>query len=62
MVENRIKPYHEQVAEQERREEQQRAFVRNQAIGLVMLAAGICIWWLFHTNSKWILPPGWWRL
>lgn len=61
MVETRIKPYREQVAEQERREEQQRAFVSNQTIGLVMLAGAICIWWLFHTNPKWIFPPGWWR-
>jgi hypothetical protein len=61
MVEIRIKPYREQVAEQERREGQRRAFARNQAIGLVMLAAAICAWWLFHTNAKWIFPPGWWR-
>jgi hypothetical protein len=62
MVESRIKPYGEQVAEQERRAAQRRAFVRNQTIGLVILAAAICLWWLFHTNPKWIFPPGWWRL
>jgi hypothetical protein len=61
MVERRVRPYRQQVAEQERREEQRRTFVRNQAIGLVMLAAAICIWWMFHTNPKWIFPPGWWR-
>jgi hypothetical protein len=61
MVEARIKPHHEQVAEQERRAAQEYAFRRNQAFGLVMLAAGACLWWLFHTNPKWILPPGWWR-
>jgi hypothetical protein len=50
------------VAERERRAAQSYAFRRNQAFGLVMLAAGVCLWWLFHTNPKWILPPGWWRL
>jgi hypothetical protein len=62
MVETRIKPYREQVAGEERRAAQRHAFRRNQAIGLVMLAAAICLWWLFHTNPKWIFPPGWWRL
>jgi hypothetical protein len=61
MVEYRIKPYHQQVAEKERRRELLRLFRRNQALGLVMLAAAICLWWLFHTNPKWIFPPGWWR-
>ncbi|HTA79450.1 MAG TPA: hypothetical protein VK720_07875 [Terracidiphilus sp.] len=62
MVETRIKPHQEQVAEQQRRLEQRRAFVRNQTIGLVLLAAVILAWWLFHTNPKWIFPSGWWRL
>jgi hypothetical protein len=62
MVEMQIKPHLEQVAERERRAAQSYAFRRNQAIGLVILAAGVCLWWLFHTNPKWILPPGWWRL
>jgi hypothetical protein len=62
VVDTRIKPYGEQVAEQERRAAQRRAFVRNQTIGLVLFAAAICTWWLFHTNPKWIFPPGWWRL
>lgn len=61
MVETRIKPYREQVAEQERREEQRRATIRNQAFGLLIVAAAILAWWLFHTNPKWIFPPGWWR-
>lgn len=61
MVERRIKPYEEQVAENERREAQQRAFRRNQALGLVIVAAAILGWWLFHTNPKWIFPTGWWR-
>jgi hypothetical protein len=62
MVEARIKPYREQVAEQERREAQRFAFRRNQAFGLLMIAAAVLAWWLFHTNAKWIFPPGWWRL
>jgi hypothetical protein len=61
VVDYRIKPYHQQVAEKERRRELLRLFRRNQALGLVMLAAAICLWWLFHTNPKWIFPPGWWR-
>jgi hypothetical protein len=61
MVETRIKPHHQQVAEQEAREQQRRAFRRNQVFGLVMLAASICLWWLLHTNPKWIFPAGWWR-
>jgi len=62
VVESRIKPYQEQAAEQERRAAQRRAFVRNQTLGLVLFAAAILAWWLFHTNPKWIFPPGWWRL
>ncbi len=61
MVQTRIKPYLEQKAEQEARQEQRRLYRRNQAIGLVLIAASILIWWLFHTNPKWIFPPGWWR-
>jgi hypothetical protein len=49
MVDTQIKPHREQVAEQERRLAQRRA-------------AAILAWWLFHTNPKWIFPPGWWRL
>jgi len=61
MVESRIKPHYEQVAEQARRAEQTRAYRRNQVFGLVLIASSICAWWLFHTNPKWIFPPGWWR-
>lgn len=61
MVERRIKPYLQEVAEKERREAQTRVFRRNQALGLVLVAAVILIWWLFHTNPRWIFPPGWWR-
>ena len=62
MVETRIKPHGEQVAEEARREAQRHVFWRNQAIGLVIVAALICLWWLLHTNPAWIFPPGWWRL
>ena len=61
MVERRIKPHAEQVAEAERREIQRRAFRRNQTCGLLIIAVAILVWWLFHTNPKWIFPPGWWR-
>jgi len=61
MVETRIKPYFEQVAEEERRAEQTRAYRRNQALGLLLVAAAIVAWWLFHTNPQWIFPSGWWR-
>jgi len=62
MVERRIKPYREQVAEDERREAQRRATIRNQTFGLLLVAGAILTWWLIHTNPKWIFPPGWWRL
>jgi hypothetical protein len=29
---------------------------------LLMVVAAILLWWLLHTNPKWIFPPGWWRL
>ncbi len=61
MVETRIKPYNEQVAEQARRAQQQRAYRRNQVLGLILVAAVILAWALMHTNPSWIFPPGWWR-
>jgi hypothetical protein len=61
MVQTRIKPYLEQVAEKARRAEQTRAYRRNQIFGLLMVAAAILLWALLHTNPKWIFPPGWWR-
>jgi hypothetical protein len=62
MVERRIKPYFEEQAENQRRAVQTRTYRRNQVIGLLMVAAAILAFWLFRTNPKWILPPGWWRL
>ena len=38
MVETRIKPYYQQVAEKEAREQQRRAFRRNQVFGLMIVA------------------------
>jgi hypothetical protein len=61
MVQTRIKPYNQQVAERVAREEQTRRFRRNQVFGLLMIAAAILAWALFRTNPKWIFPPGWWR-
>ncbi len=57
MVERRIKPYQEQLAEDQRRIEQRRLFRRNQTFGLLIIAAAILAWWLFHTNPRWIFPP-----
>jgi hypothetical protein len=62
VVERRIKPYFEEQAELERRADQTRVFRRNQAIGLVIVALTILVFWLFRTNPQWIFPPGWWRL
>jgi hypothetical protein len=61
MADRRIKPYLEQVAARERRERQHQLYRRNQAIGLLLVAAAICVWWLFRTRAGWIFPPGWWR-
>jgi hypothetical protein len=61
MVQTRIKPYKLLVAEQARRAEQTRIFRRNQVIGLLILAAAIVLWRIFHTLPNWIFPPGWWR-
>ena len=62
MVQTRIKPYYQELAEKARREEQPRVYRRTQVFGLVMVAGAILIWWLFRTNPKWIFPVGWWRL
>jgi len=56
-----IKPYLEQQAEQQARDQQRQLARRNQVFGLLIIAALICAWWLFHTNPKWIFPTGWWR-
>jgi hypothetical protein len=61
MVETRIKPHQQTVAEQAQRVEQMRVYRRNQIFGLLIVAAAILAYWLFHTNPRWIFPPGWWR-
>ena len=61
MVDPRIKPYRDEVSEKARRAEQQRLYRRNQVFGLLIVAAVIVVWWLFHTNPTWIFPTGWWR-
>jgi len=61
MVQTRIKPFSQQAAEQAKRDEQRRAFRRNQVYGLLIMVAAIVLWRLFHTNPAWIFPPGWWR-
>jgi hypothetical protein len=61
MVQTRIKPYFQQVAEQERRAEQKRVYRRNQVFGVLLVAAAILAYWLLQTNPRWIFPPGWWR-
>jgi hypothetical protein len=62
VVETRIKPHKQQVEEEARRAAQRYAFRRNQVFGVLMIVAVVVTWWLFHTNPKWIFPPGWWRL
>lgn len=62
MVQTRIKPHDEQMAEVERRVEQTRVFRRNQMLGLLIVAAAIFVYWVIHTKPGWVLPAGWWRL
>lgn len=61
MVQSRIKPYSQQVAEKTRRWRQQRMYRRNQIFGVMLVAAAILVVWLLRTNPKWIFPAGWWR-
>jgi hypothetical protein len=61
MVQTRIKPHFQQVAEEAKRDEQRRVFRRNQIFGVLIVAGAILLWWLLHTNPAWIFPPGWWR-
>ncbi|HEY3704991.1 MAG TPA: hypothetical protein VGL22_08015 [Terracidiphilus sp.] len=61
MVQTRIKPHDEQVAAEQRRAEQTRAFRRNQMFGLLIFAAAIFVYWVVHTKPGWVLPAGWWR-
>jgi hypothetical protein len=60
-MERRIKPHLQQRGEIARRAEQQRFFGRNQIFGLLIAAALVILWTLFHTNRAWIFPTGGWR-
>ncbi len=44
------------------RDRQRLAFHRNQAIGLLVLAAGVLVYRLLRMPAGWALPAGWWRL
>jgi hypothetical protein len=61
MVERRIKPYSQEVAERAARAVELRRYRRNQVFGLVLVAMAILIVALLRTNPKWIFAPGWWR-
>jgi hypothetical protein len=61
VVERRIKPHYQEVAEKAARGVELRRYRRNQAFGLVLVAAAILLFRLLRTNPKWIFPPGWWR-
>ena len=61
VVETRIKPYYQEVAEKAARIVELRRYRRNQVFGLVLVAAAILLWCLLRTNPRWIFPPGWWR-
>jgi hypothetical protein len=61
VVDRRIKPYLQEQAELERRAAQTRVYRRNEALGLVLVALAILVFWLFRTNPRWIFPTGWWR-
>jgi hypothetical protein len=61
MVQTRIKPYFQEVAEKTRRAAQLRIFRRNQIFGLLLVAAVILLIALLRTNPAWIFPTGWWR-
>jgi hypothetical protein len=61
-MDNKLIPLNLQQQRHARREAQHRLFHRNQAIGLLLTAAAVLAWRLFHTPSGWLFPPGWWRL
>ena len=61
-METRIKPHLEQMLEHEQRAMWSRAHGRKPPLGLEQPEVAICFWWPCHTNPKWIVPPGRWRL
>lgn len=61
-VDNKLESYAVQQQRIAHRSAQRKAFYRNQAIGLLLAAAAVLTYRLFHTPSGWLFPPGWWRL
>jgi hypothetical protein len=61
-VQSRIKPQSLKQEEAALRDQQRALFRRNQAIGLLLVAAAVLGWRLLHTPAGWLFPPGWWRL
>lgn len=56
-----LKSYSVEREQAERRAEQQRLFRRNQAIGLLLVAAAVLAWGMLRAPKGWLFPPGWWR-
>jgi hypothetical protein len=61
-MDNRLQPLSAVQERKARRELQRAHFHRNQALGLLLAAAGVLAYRLLHTPSGWIFPSGWWRL
>jgi len=61
-VDNRIESFAVEQERAARRDSQRRAFRRNQAIGLLLVAGAVLAYRLLHTPPGWLFPPGWWRL
>jgi hypothetical protein len=61
-MDNRLKSYDVQQQRQARRAVQRRSFFRRQAVGLLIAAAVVLAYRIFHTPSGWLFPQGWWRL
>ena len=59
---NELKSYQAERERAERRAEQRRLFGRNQAIGLLLVAAAVLAWGMLRAPAGWLFPPGWWRL
>jgi hypothetical protein len=57
-----LKSYADRQEQKARRTAQRAQFTRNQAIGLVLVAAAVLAYRLLHTPSGWLFPAGWWRL
>lgn len=61
-MDSRLESYADQQARLARRAAQRQLFLRNQAIGLLLMAAAVLTYMLLHAPSGWIFPAGWWRL